>query len=88
MKSLSSGFIMGAGLGTLGFYWRKRQQNAANSSNWANQLKSITTQLKQDVIPTVKEIKQTVSEEQAQISEDLQQIMETTNNLKEKLPQK
>ncbi|MCO6542278.1 MAG: hypothetical protein J6573_08270 [Lactobacillus sp.] len=89
MKSLLSGFLVGTAAGCFSSWQRQQPQVAhpnSTVSSWPQQLKSITTQLKQDVIPTVKELQQTLSHSETQINADLQQIMNSTNELKQKLP--
>lgn len=91
MKSLLSGFLVGATLGTVGGFWpQPLTKNSAEDSlsSWPQQFKIITNQLKQDVVPTVKEIQQSIAESKLQIDDDLKQIMNSANNLKTDLPKK
>lgn len=91
MKSLLSGFLFGATLGTLGglrsqSLIKRKSENLISS--WPQQLKIITNQLKQDVIPTVKELQQSISESKIQIDNDLKQMTTSANNLKVNIPKK
>lgn len=91
MKSLLSGFLFGATLGTVGGLRsqpliKRKSENLISS--WPQQLKIITNQLKQDVIPTVKELQQSISESKIQIDNDLKQMTTSANNLKANIPKK